>query len=86
MTCPPPTSRLSISGRTSTWACGARSACGVQTLDGEPLAWLYALDAYEGGLPTVEQLATVADAAEAGGAPSDYVERIRQHPCQLDAD
>jgi len=58
----------------------------VQTLDGEPLAWLYTLDAYEGGLPTVEQLATVVDAAEAGGAPSDYVERLRQHPCQLDAD
>lgn len=58
----------------------------VQTLDGNPLAWLYALDDYEGGLPTVEQLATVADAAEAGGAPADYVQRLRLHPCQRDAD
>lgn len=53
----------------------------VQTLDGDPLAWLYVLDAYEGGLPTVDQLATVADSAEAGGAPADYVQRLREHPC-----
>ena len=58
----------------------------VQTLEGDPLAWLYVLDAYEGGLPTVEQLATVADAADAGGAPADYVRRLRLHPCQIDAD
>jgi hypothetical protein len=58
----------------------------VHTLDGEVVAWLYTLDAYEGGLPTIEQLLTVADAAEAGGAPSEYVNRLRQHPCQRDAD
>ena len=54
----------------------------VETLDGDQLAWLYALDAYEGGLPTADQLATVADAAAAGGAPGDYVSRLRLHPCQ----
>lgn len=53
----------------------------VHTRDGEPLAWLYVLDAYEGGLPTVEQLGIVADAAHAGGAPADYVRRLREHPC-----
>lgn len=58
----------------------------VHTLDGEPLAWLYVLDAYEGGMPTPDQLATVADAAEAGGAPADYVDRLRQHPAQPPGD
>lgn len=53
----------------------------VHTLDGEPLAWLYVLDAYEGGLPTAEQRDTLAEAAEAGGAPADYVARLREHPC-----
>jgi hypothetical protein len=58
----------------------------VDTLDGDKLAWLYALDAYEGGLPTADQLATVADAAEAGGAPADYISRLRLHPCQPASD
>lgn len=58
----------------------------VHTLDGEPLAWLYVLDAYEGGLPTPAQLTVVADAAHAGGAPADYVERLRRHPCQPASD
>ena len=57
----------------------------VHTLDGEPLAWLYVLDAYEGGLPAAEQLDIVATAAEAGGAPADYVRRLRDHPCRPDA-
>jgi len=56
----------------------------VHTLDGEPLAWLYVLDAYEGGLPSAEQLTVVADAAQAGGAPMDYVARLRTHPCRPD--
>jgi len=54
----------------------------VHTLDGEPLAWLYVLDAYEGGLPSAHYLGVIADAAEAGGAPADYVERLREHPCR----
>jgi gamma-glutamylcyclotransferase (GGCT)/AIG2-like uncharacterized protein YtfP len=54
----------------------------VDTLDGESLAWLYVLDAYEGGLPSAHYLGVIADAAEAGGAPSDYVTRLRQHPCR----
>jgi AIG2-like family len=54
----------------------------VHTLDGDPLAWLYVLDAYEGGLPSAHYLGVIADAAEAGGAPTDYVERLREHPCQ----
>lgn len=49
----------------------------VDTMDGQVLAWLYALDAYEGGLPQAEQLFAIADAAAAAGAPDDYVERLR---------
>lgn len=53
----------------------------VQTLDGDALAWMYVLDAYEGGLPSARYLGLVADAAEAGGAPSDYVQELRGRPC-----
>jgi len=52
----------------------------VDTLDGPQLAWLYVLEAYEGGLPSAHYLGVIADAAEAGGAPADYVERLRLHP------
>ena len=54
----------------------------VQTLDGEVLAWLYVLDAYEGGLPSARYLGIIADAAEAAGAPADYVADLRARPCR----
>src|SRR5919198_3073265 len=54
----------------------------VQTLEGSVLAWLYVLDAYEGGLPSARYLGVVADAAEAAGAPADYVSNLRTRPCQ----
>jgi hypothetical protein len=54
----------------------------VQTLEGELVAWLYVLDAYEGGLPSARYLGIMADAAEAAGAPDDYVQRLREHPCR----
>lgn len=54
----------------------------VQTLDGNHLAWVYVLDAYEGGLPSAHYLSVIADAAEAGGAPDDYVKALRLHPCR----
>ncbi|MBM7770109.1 hypothetical protein JOD54_000313 [Actinokineospora baliensis] len=53
----------------------------VQTLEGSVLSWLYVLDAYEGGLPSARYLGVVADAAEAAGAPADYVEDLRIRPC-----
>ncbi|SDD20074.1 gamma-glutamylcyclotransferase family protein [Actinokineospora iranica] len=53
----------------------------VQTLEGSVLAWLYVLDAYEGGLPSARYLGVVADAAEAAGAPADYVANLRIRPC-----
>ncbi|AOW92181.1 gamma-glutamylcyclotransferase [Rhodococcus sp. WMMA185] len=41
------------------------------------LAWLYVLDAYEGGLPSARYLGVMADAAEIAGAPADYVHDLR---------
>lgn len=54
----------------------------VQTLEGEALAWVYVLDAYEGGLPGARYLGILADAAEAAGAPDDYVAALRTRPCR----
>ena len=42
----------------------------VHTLDGDVLAWIYVLDAYEGGLPSARYLGMLADAAEQAGAPA----------------
>lgn len=53
----------------------------VATLDGDVLAWLYVLNGYEGGLPSARYLGILADAAEAAGAPSDYVADLRARPC-----
>jgi gamma-glutamylcyclotransferase (GGCT)/AIG2-like uncharacterized protein YtfP len=53
----------------------------VATLDGDVLAWLYVLNDYEGGLPSARYLGIMADAAEAAGAPEDYVTGLRTRPC-----
>ncbi|MCW4352354.1 gamma-glutamylcyclotransferase [Hoyosella sp. YIM 151337] len=50
----------------------------VDVNGGQPaLAWLYVLDAYEGGLPSARYLGVMADAAEKAGAPAEYVRGIR---------
>ena len=49
----------------------------VHTLEGDVLAWLYALQAFEGGLPSARYLGVIADAAEAANAPAEYVNDIR---------
>jgi gamma-glutamylcyclotransferase (GGCT)/AIG2-like uncharacterized protein YtfP len=54
----------------------------VHTLDGEVVAWAYVLDGYEGGLPSARYLGILADAAEAAGAPDDYVAELRSRPCR----
>ncbi len=54
----------------------------VATLEGDVTAWLYVLDAYEGGLPSARYLGIIADAAEAAGAPDDYVTDLRLRPCR----
>lgn len=54
----------------------------VHTLDGDVLAWLYVLNAYEGGLPSARYLGLIAESAEKAGAPDDYVAGLRSRPCR----
>ena len=58
-----------------------RAKVRVETLEGDVLAWLYVLNAYEGGLPAARYVGIMADAAEAAGAPADYVAALRERPC-----
>jgi gamma-glutamylcyclotransferase (GGCT)/AIG2-like uncharacterized protein YtfP len=53
----------------------------VATLDGELTAWVYVLNDFEGGVPSARNLGILADAAEAAGAPADYVAELRARPC-----
>lgn len=53
----------------------------VDLMDGPQTAWLYVLDDYEGGLPSPQLLSLLAEAAEAAGAPEDYVTDILTRPC-----
>jgi gamma-glutamylcyclotransferase (GGCT)/AIG2-like uncharacterized protein YtfP len=54
----------------------------VETLDSAQVAWLYVLDAYEGGMPSATYLGALSEAAAAAGAPDDYVEDLRNRPCR----
>jgi hypothetical protein len=54
----------------------------VETMNGPVTAWLYVVDSYEGGLPSARYLGMLADAAEAAGAPGDYVTELRSRPCR----
>jgi hypothetical protein len=54
----------------------------VHALDQDVLAWVYVLDAFEGGLPSARYLGVLADAAEKAGAPHDYVTDLRTRPCR----
>jgi hypothetical protein len=54
----------------------------AHTLEGDVVAFVYALDAFEGGLPSARHLGAIADAAEAAGAPSDYVVELRSRECR----
>ena len=54
----------------------------VHTLERDVLAWVYVLDAFEGGLPSARYLGVLADAAERAGAPDDYVTALRARPCR----
>jgi hypothetical protein len=53
-----------------------------ETLDGGRLAWVYGLDAVEGGLPSASTLGILGEAAEAAGAPDDYVADLRSRECR----
>jgi gamma-glutamylcyclotransferase (GGCT)/AIG2-like uncharacterized protein YtfP len=54
----------------------------VHTLDGELAAWVYVIDGYEGGLPSALYLGELTEAAQAAGAPDDYVAELRSRPCR----
>ncbi|HEY5820820.1 MAG TPA: gamma-glutamylcyclotransferase family protein [Propionibacteriaceae bacterium] len=53
----------------------------VSTMEGEQTAWVYVLNDFEGGTPSARTLGILADAADAAGAPSDYVTELRSRPC-----
>lgn len=52
----------------------------IDLLTGPVGAWAYVLDAYEGGLPSPQLLSLLAEAAEAAGAPADYVQDLCARP------
>lgn len=54
----------------------------ISALAGELLCETYVLDTYEGGIPYARHLGALADAAEAAGAPDDYVHALRTRPCR----
>src|SRR4051794_10267572 len=54
----------------------------VHTLAGDVVAYVYALDAFEGGLPSARYQGAIADAAEAAGAPADYLAELRSRDCR----
>ena len=54
----------------------------VQTLGGDVVAYVYVLDAFEGGLPSARYLGRLSDAAEAAGAPNDYLVDLRSRECR----
>lgn len=56
----------------------------VQTLEGDSAAFVYVLDAFEGGLPSARTRDLVASAADAAGAPPDYVDALRRRPVRED--
>ncbi len=49
----------------------------VSTLDRDVTAWLYVVDGYEDGLPLRRHVEDIISAAEIAGAPSDYLEFLR---------
>ncbi|HEY0509495.1 MAG TPA: gamma-glutamylcyclotransferase [Blastococcus sp.] len=54
----------------------------VHTLAGDVVAYVYALDAFEGGLPSARYLGALTDAAQAAGAPDDYLAELRARECR----
>src|SRR3954462_8417181 len=54
----------------------------VHTLAGDVVAYAYALDAFEGGLPSARHLGATAAAADAAGAPDDYLAALRRRECR----
>lgn len=62
---------------TETHAAETAMETGTGTVSEPVLAWLYVMDAFEGGLPSARYLGVLADAAETAGAPAAYVRDLR---------
>jgi gamma-glutamylcyclotransferase (GGCT)/AIG2-like uncharacterized protein YtfP len=54
----------------------------ISTLDGDELATVYVLDSFEGGLPSARTIGLMSDAAQAAGAPDEYVADLRNRECR----
>ena len=54
----------------------------ISTLEADELAWVYVLDSFEGGLPSARTIGLISDAAEAAGAPDEYVADLRSRECR----
>jgi gamma-glutamylcyclotransferase (GGCT)/AIG2-like uncharacterized protein YtfP len=54
----------------------------VATDEGDVLAWVYILDGFEGGMPSARTIGLIGDAAQAAGAPEEYVADIRSRACR----
>ena len=50
----------------------------IQSLDGQPLAFIYVLNGFEGGFPSRRYKSIMVDAALAAGAPVDYILEIQK--------
>ncbi|MBV9595066.1 MAG: gamma-glutamylcyclotransferase [Actinobacteria bacterium] len=50
--------------------------------NGSVLALVYVLNSYEGGLPSARTIGLLAEAAEAAGAPDEYINDLRGRPCK----
>lgn len=54
----------------------------VSTLDADVVTWVYLLDGFEGGMPSARTIGLMSDAAQAAGAPDDYVAELRSRECR----
>lgn len=50
------------------------------TLEANRQVWLYVYEGFEGGMPNQWYLDEIMCAAEAAGAPEDYVQALRKRP------
>ena len=75
------TSTLSTPGRAH-WGSTTRSGCGITPWTGTGWPGSTSSTPTKGGLPSARYLGIMADAAEAAGAPDDYVRDLRTRPCR----
>lgn len=50
------------------------------TTEGIQPVWVYVFDGFEGGLPSQWYLDELVRSAEAGGAPTEYIDSLRKRP------